>query len=307
MIVTLVEGAPEGSGLRSIRNRAAVDRSIRTGFPWSRGPLALCYAANWHLFSQACGNPDISAVITNTDTLDHAAGLLDEAKGVILCRAPDQLFYWLHNQAIHQRASHLEAWPSRIDSSATVSPSAVIAPTGVVVGARAEIGPLCVVYENSVIGDGTILHAACVIGAPGVFSKSLYGTRVHVRHFGGVQIGRDAVLHAGVHVARAVAFGESTTVGDQTHLGPRTSVGHDAVVGAGVLIAANVVLAWRAVVGEGAWLGAGAIVSNAITVGAEARVNLGAVVVADVPAGAAVSGNFAIDHARHLKRYLGDR
>jgi len=64
------------------------------------------------------------------------------------------------------------------------------------------------------------------------------------------------------------------------------------------------VIAGRARVGEQAWIGASATVSNAIRVGARARVRLGAVVIRDVPAGASVSGNFAVDHARTLRDYL---
>ena len=46
--------------------------------------------------------------------------------------------------------------------------------------------------------------------------------------------------------------------------------------------------------------GPGAVVSNRLTVGDGAQVLLGSVASKDVPAGASVSGNFAVDHAAHL-------
>ena len=46
--------------------------------------------------------------------------------------------------------------------------------------------------------------------------------------------------------------------------------------------------------------GPGAVVSNRLTVGDGAQVLLGSVASKDVPAGAVVSGNFAVDHVAHL-------
>ena len=46
--------------------------------------------------------------------------------------------------------------------------------------------------------------------------------------------------------------------------------------------------------------GPGVIVSNRLTMGGGAQVLLGSVASRDVPAGAVVSGNFAVDHAAHL-------
>lgn len=48
--------------------------------------------------------------------------------------------------------------------------------------------------------------------------------------------------------------------------------------------------------------GPGVTVSNRLTIGDGAQVLLGSVVSKDVPAGAAVSGNFAVDHAAHLEQ-----
>jgi UDP-3-O-[3-hydroxymyristoyl] glucosamine N-acyltransferase len=66
------------------------------------------------------------------------------------------------------------------------------------------------------------------------------------------------------------------------------------------------VIAGRARIGAKAWIGASAVVSNAVRVGEGARVRLGAMVIRDVPDGASVSGNFAVDHARTLRRYIED-
>ena len=66
------------------------------------------------------------------------------------------------------------------------------------------------------------------------------------------------------------------------------------------MIAANAVIAGAAVLGERVGVGPSASISNGLSVGDDACVTLGAVVTAAVPAGARVSGNFAVDHERFL-------
>lgn len=53
--------------------------------------------------------------------------------------------------------------------------------------------------------------------------------------------------------------------------------------------------------GSDVWIGVNATISNRIRIGDGARVSLGSVVTKDVPAGATVTGNFAIDHRQFLK------
>ena len=69
----------------------------------------------------------------------------------------------------------------------------------------------------------------------------------------------------------------------------------------GLLIVANSAIGGRTVIGDDSWVGLGANVTNGIVMGNHARANIGSVVTKDVPDGASMSGNFAIDHKRFLE------
>jgi UDP-3-O-[3-hydroxymyristoyl] glucosamine N-acyltransferase len=60
------------------------------------------------------------------------------------------------------------------------------------------------------------------------------------------------------------------------------------------------VLAGSVRLGNDVWIGPNSTISNGVTVGDGAKVSLGAVVTRDVPAGARVTGNFAVDHEKFL-------
>ena len=69
----------------------------------------------------------------------------------------------------------------------------------------------------------------------------------------------------------------------------------------GLLIVANSAIGGRTVIGDDSWVGLGANVTNGIVMGNHTRANIGSVVTKDVPDGASMSGNFAIDHKRFLE------
>jgi len=78
-------------------------------------------------------------------------------------------------------------------------------------------------------------------------------------------------------------------------------VGHNSQIGRKTFLAAGAKIPGNVWIGEDVWIGVNATISNRIRIGDGARVSLGSVVTKDVPAGATVSGNFAIDHQRFLK------
>ena len=59
---------------------------------------------------------------------------------------------------------------------------------------------------------------------------------------------------------------------------------------------ANLPLKGDTIIGNDVWIGPNATVSSEVRIGDQARVNLGAVAASDVPAGTAVTGNFAVRH-----------
>lgn len=88
------------------------------------------------------------------------------------------------------------------------------------------------------------------------------------------------------------------------HIGHKSVLGHDCRIGEGTDISAMALIAGRVRVGKNCWIGANSVISNACSIGDDAKIRIGAVVISDLAANADVSGNFAIMHHNHLKRFL---
>jgi acetyltransferase-like isoleucine patch superfamily enzyme len=69
-------------------------------------------------------------------------------------------------------------------------------------------------------------------------------------------------------------------------------------------VSGNTVIAGRSRLADRVWVGTSASVAQGLSIGEGAQVKMGAVVVADVPPGASVSGNFAVNHRINMARYL---
>ncbi len=251
----------------------------------------------------AAANPNVVAVVT-PERLDSSGW----SRGVIRSNQAADLFYTLHNAALHRNeidesASHAEP---QIDPSALIHPSAIIE-SGVEIGKDVEVRAGAVINAGTKIGSNTIIEERVTIGSEGLFAKNLFGKRTHVRHFGDVTIGTDCFVHAGTNIARSVNDGESTLIGDQVHIGVLSIIGHDCIVGTNTVISSGAIIAGRVRIGAGCWIGSGAKISNAITVEDGADIKIGATVIADVGKDAEVSGNFAIPHSRNIKHWLRNK
>lgn len=273
----------------------------RTAFTWTERPATLCLAADQAYFREAARNPNVAGIVAPPSALVPGEA---EGKAVVVAGRAAELFYHLHNLGLH-RAAGTVAPPGRsfVHPEARVHPTAVLG-ENVVVEAGAVIHEHCVLRPNTVVGPQSVLHPFVTLGVEGFFAKRILGRKVQLEHFGGVRIGEGCVLHGQVMVARSVNAGEWTEIGDGVHLGARAIVGHDCKLETGADISVAAILAGRVRVGAEAWIGAAAVVSNAVRIGREAKVRIGGVVVADVPDRGDVSGNFALDHVRHLKAHL---
>lgn len=282
-----------------VRRPEHLQRARLTSFTWSHQPGTICLAANKHYYAQAADNPNVAVIISPRTAI---ARDLSEKSVIVAARGPE-LFYTVHNAAVHRLVND---WPTRLPRvarSARVAPSAILGPD-VSIGERCTIGERCLVTGPVDIGDDCTIYPYVTIGMDGLFSKNILGRKVHVQSFGGVRIGRNCMVHTGSHVAHSVNFNEWTDIGDDVRIGPHASIGHDCKLMRDIVLSGKVILAGRVTVGEGAWIGAAAVVSNAVSIGKSAKVRIGSVVIDDVADGADVSGNFAIDHTRRLRDHL---
>jgi len=287
-------------GVEEIRHPEFLSRCRQTGFSLTSLPDTLCVAAKSRHFQRAANNSNIRGIVTSPEALD---GRTAPDVALVLCRDPESLFYSLHNQALHECLGLNERWPSRIDPTARIHPLAYVPETNVEIGPGVEIGPRATLFENVAVGEGSVIMAGCVIGAEALSAKRIRGDMVHLRQYGGVRIGKGCRLHAGAQISRATHFGEWTVLGDQVQLGTQALVGHDCTIGSRTIIAPQAFTGGRNRIGQDCWIGARAALNQDITIGDGARVNIGAVVIDSVPSGAAVSGPFAVDHARNIEEY----
>lgn len=286
-------------GIVEVRRPERLQASRQTGFVWTAREGVVCLAMNRRYFGLAQANPEVAAIIIPPAL---APGEDAADKAVIVCGKADQLYHHLHQlQPVDEAADCIE-----IDPDAEVDTSAVLRGR-VRIGAGSRIGPRVVVNGPATIGRDVRIDAGAVVGCEGLYAKQILGVRHHIAHFGGVAIGDGAFIHAGAVIVRSAIRGESTRVGARAHIGILSNIGHDVQVGEAATISSNVVVAGRASIGARAWIGASSTVSNMVDIGEDAEVRLGAVAIQDVPAGADVSGNFALSHASNMKRFLKDR
>lgn len=263
----------------------------QTGFVWSIHPNTLCVAMAKQYFQTAIKNPNISIIISPKDF-----GYQTD-KMIIICEKADEFFHEVHN--------HLQEFGDishRISSLATLSPfshieEGVVIEDGVVIEAGSYIGKGSIIKRNSYIGVNVM------IGSQGMLPKYIQGSKVHLKHYGGVIIQEGCYLHAGTNVSKALFSKDHTSIGKHCHLGIQVNIAHDSSVGECSDISANSVISGRAKIGRNVWIGANCTISNWVTIGNNAKVRLGSTVIHDVDEGEDVSGNFAEPHRQRLYDY----
>lgn len=260
------------------------------------GTLAYCDTV-FHL-TQALDNPNVVCVLTTAALAQEARG----GKGVVVSASPRTAFYRFHNRLAAERRRVQRVAPHigtgcRIDESAIVSPGARI-------GERVTLGARVVVSDDVEIGDDAFVDAAVVLGAEGLlYFVDDAGNKIAVRHTGGVRIGRGVTLLSQVVVARAIHRPAETRIGDYSIVGIATNVGHEAELGRNCVVSSNCVVARGVRVDDNAYVGSSCVLREYVRVGRGAQVKAGSVVVKDVDAGQSVSGNFAVDHTKHLREH----
>ena len=240
-------------------------------------------------------NPRISAVITTSEIAEG----LDDRFAVAVANLPDVAHSELHARLAQGHEAEMRARPNRIDASAQIDPSARIADHGVEIGARVRIGPHVSIGPGVSVEDDCVLHPGVSLGVPGFNSGIVGGRQRIIPQLGGVRLRPYVELLAHVCVARAL-FGGETLLGEETLVDNLAYIAHDVQIGSRVQICALVNILGRVEIGDEAYIGPSSVIVNGARIGAKAKVSIGAVVTRDVPAGAKVSGNFAIPHDRFL-------
>ena len=241
-------------------------------------------------------NPAVRAVLCTA----AAVSQLPAAMGVAICENPRRAYFELHNRLAQSPDYCPPLTPSVIPESCRISPLADIAPMGVVLGENVTVESFVSIQGPCRIGAGSVLRAGAKIGGAGYEFKYFGDEVLDVAHCGSVEIGTNVILWENVTVHRAVYPWDITRIGEGSRVGAQSHIDHGAKIGRWVKVCAGCVVSGRTEVGDHALLGPGSLCSNRVQIGNESKVLLGSVVTQDVAAGETVSGNYAIDHAKHI-------
>jgi len=174
-----------------------------------------------------------------------------------------------------------------------ISPLAYIEP-GAQIGEGVKIGPFSCVYNDTVIGDGTILENNVTV-FPGarigknchIFPGACIATTPQDLKFKGeyttVEIGDNTHLHECVTVHRATASKQVTKIGKNCLIMAYCHVAHDCNVGDGVIMSNSVQMAGEVVVDPCAVIGGGSLIHQFTHIGSYCMIQGGSGIVKDIP------------------------
>jgi UDP-3-O-[3-hydroxymyristoyl] glucosamine N-acyltransferase len=243
-------------------------------------------------------NSSIAAVITSTER----APLIPGSLGLGTAPDPVEAFYALHEILVREGGFYWQDFETEISPEAVVHGGAQVAGTNVKIGPGTVVEPNAVILERCLIGRDCRIRSGVVLGAEGFEPKRLGGKFRIVPHAGGVMIGDGVEIQSNSVVCRSV-FNSLTQIGDEAKISSLVNISHNVSIGKRCRIGSSAAVLGSATIGDEVWIGPNATISNRVSVGDGAAVSLGSVVVRDVPAGARVSGNFAIDHKRFLSLF----
>lgn len=244
---------------------------------------------------------NVTMVITSPELKEAAMKVGKGSFGIMTVDNPRQFFFSLHNFLAEKEEYCRKEEDTVIDPTANISPLAYIAEKNVRIGRGVKVEPFVVIYENSEIGDDSVIRAGAKIGGQGFEFKRTEEGILPVKHLGGVKIGKHVEIQNNTCIDRAIYPWDDTSIGDYTKIDNLVYIGHAAKISENVLIVANSGIGGRTVIGSDSWIGFGATLRNGIKIGENARANMGSVVTKDVVENESVTGNFAISHEKFMQ------
>ncbi|WP_050446101.1 hypothetical protein [Achromobacter spanius] len=262
-------------------------------------PGSLVYCQNLHYLQKAAENANISAVLCPRSLGEELKGF---SGAVVVADDPRQEFFDVYLR-LTANGAILPDMDFGIGEDCWIHPTAVVSPKSRL-GNRVVVGAHAVIEDYSRIGDDVDIGPNVVIGAEGLLTiRRPGGSLVRIRHAGGVEIGDGCQILAGAVIAKSL-FRRFTHIGRHSQIGIMANIGHGAYISDACVVSGNTVIAGRSRLADRVWVGTSASVAQGLSIGEGAQIKMGAVVVADVPPGASVSGNFAVNHRINMARYL---
>ena len=133
-----------------------------------------------------------------------------------------------------------------------------------VIGENCILHPNTTLYGNTKVGDKVIIHASSVIGADGFGFARDQNIWHKIHHLGGVIIGNNVEIGAGVTIDRASL--DNTIISDGVKLDDQVHIGHNAYIGENTIIAGTSVIGGSSVIGKNCTIGGACGIIDNITI-----------------------------------------
>lgn len=268
------------------------------GYSHDPGYLMLTFCDNIYYLNKVLANSSVSAIITNPCLVDK----VPEQYGLVVSNDPRNTFFDVYVRLLSMGCFHF-CQETGMGENCKIAKSALISPN-TFIGDNVIIGENVVIHDNVIIGDGTRIESGAVVGAQGILYVFLKDRIKFVEQVGGVVLGKEVTLLANSVVARSIFPNAPTRIDDYALVGISSNIGHDSHIGESSRILGNCVVAKSAKVGKMVAMGTSSVIRENITIGDYARVQAGSIVVEDVGENMRVSGNFAMDHNKHMRNFF---
>jgi len=176
------------------------------------------------------------------------------------------------------------------------------------IGRSVKVGKACIIYpnvtvrENSKIGDRVIIHPGCVIGADGFGYERTQRGHEKIPHIGGVILGDDVELGAGVTVDRAkIAY---TRIGQGTKIDNLVQIAHNVTIGKNCIIVSQTGISGSVKIGDNVMMAGQVGLVDHIEIGDNVMVAAQSGIMKSVPANTIVWGSPARPFKEAQKIYV---
>ena len=269
----------------------------------SSKPKTLTFCERNDYALEALKNKNISVILTTIE-LFKTTSFDEYEKSIIVVENPKFEFWKLHNYIVENEIFGIDLKPFRginidIHETAYIDKNTYI-------GNNVKVGPHSVVLSGTIIGDNSVIHSNCTIGAEGLQTVIHDNEKLFIKHLGGVKIGENVQILSNSVVSKAVDQ-SFTQIDDDTAVSLLCSIGHNCKVGKNCNIAGNVLIGGSAIIGNNVWIGPSSTIKDSIKINDNAQIKLGSVVVKDVKEKEEVSGNFAYSHAKRIRNFAKEQ